>query len=751
MKLPKKNKGTITILVIILFSIHGLFLDGICAENMDVKKTYKFAGDFNHPPYEYVDVDGQYKGFNVDIMKAIANAMALDIEIVPMEWKDAITALDSNQVHGIIGMSQSPERLEKYQFITPTVINNQVIFVSKDTVHINELEDLAGLKVAYQKNDYNESLLLQISNVEIIPKGEQKDAILALGRGEVDAALGNQLVGIYHIQKNKLYDKVKIVGEPLVTTKYGPAIAKDNQELFNVLEEGLKIIKRNKTYDKIYKKWFGKEVNYAKLIYDIYKNEVLIFSGSILIIIIFLYIYNKKLQKEVLKRTGELEQANRDLIKHQNEIYNLAYYDSITSLPNRLYFVEELNNIYENIDEEESFFAVLLLDLDRFKHINDTLGHHVGDQILKLLGNRLSDIIKDGDIVARTGGDEYYILLNNLINSEEAIIIANNILEDFKHPYFIRDYELYLSTSIGISIYPEGGLDTQTMLKNADLALYKAKENGGNSYYLYGVEIESKGMERMMLLNQLRQAIDKDELVLHYQPLVDINSGEIIGLEALVRWENPERGLLYPDTFIPLAEETGLILQIGQWVLNEACRQTKEWIDEGHDLMISVNISAKQFQHKGFIKELVDALTDSGLNPENLTLEITETIAISDMEHTISLLRMLKSFGVAVAIDDFGTGYSSLSYLNEMSVNELKIDRSFIWDIEKNDKNKMISNTIILLGKQLGLKVIAEGVENNEQLSILKELKCDIAQGYHFSRPVPKEIIDEMINKKALN
>ncbi|WMM25067.1 EAL domain-containing protein [Tissierella sp. MB52-C2] len=253
----------------------------------------------------------------------------------------------------------------------------------------------------------------------------------------------------------------------------------------------------------------------------------------------------------------------------------------------------------------------------------------------------------------------------------------------------------------------------------------------------------------MMLINQLRQGIGNNELVLHYQPQINILTGELEGLEALVRWQHPEQGLLYPDKFIPLAEEVGLVVQLGEWVLREACKQAKYWIDLGQDIKMSVNISARQFQRKDFIREVVNILNEVELNSRNLTLEITETIAISDINHTLKILNRLNSLGIAVAIDDFGTGYSSLNYLNQMSVNELKIDQSFIWDIEKNNKNKMIANTIIILAKQLGLKVTAEGVENEEQLNLLREMKCDTAQGYYFSKPVPKEIIDEIITKKS--
>lgn len=749
MKSRIERKKIVLFIILAMVLGQGLLAEGKSTDSKDYSKTIKLAGDHNHPPYEYIDDNGIFKGFNIDIINAIANEMDLKLEIIPMEWSDAILALDNNEVDGIIGMSQNQERLEKYRFISPTVINEQVIFTRKDTVHINELADLQGLKMAYQKNDYNESIILGIPNITPYPKRGQDEALATLEKGEVDATMGNKLVGLYYLQKNKMTELIKVVGEPISTVKYGPVVGKDNEELLQVLEKGLEAIKRNKLYDKIYKKWFGEDISYIKMIFDVYKEQIISVFIVISLTFLSLYFYNKKLQREVLKRTSELEIANKDLIEHQKEIYNLAYYDPITSLPNRVYFTEELNNIFENIEENKGLFAVLLLDLDRFKHINDTLGHNVGDHILKLLGMRLKKLVKDDDIIARIGGDEYYILIKDIDHTDDVIKLANIIIEDFKKPFHIKDYELYLTTSIGISLYPDGGLDSQSMIKNADLALYKAKEFGGNAYYIYGIEIQSTGLERMMLLNQLRQALQNNEFMLHYQPQIDILTGKIRGMEALIRWNHPEQGLLYPDKFIPLAEETGLIIPMGEWILREASIQAKKWIDLGHDITISVNISAKQFQHRGFISEVINAIDKSGLNPKNLTLEITETIAISNIDYTLNILDTLGSLGISVAIDDFGTGYSSLNYLNEMNVNELKIDRSFIWDIEKNDKNKMISNTIIVLAKQLGLKVTAEGVENREQLEILKEMKCDIAQGYHFSKPVSKEKMDEMIKEKS--
>lgn len=742
-----KTNKIVLMLLMLMISIYSIFDANISygVNPLNDKKTIKLAGDYNHPPYEYADEYGNFKGFNVDIMNAIAEAMDMSIEIIPMEWGDATKSLENGEIDGLIGISKNNERLKKFLFTTPTIINEQFIFVNKDTVHINDLEDLSGLNVAYQKSDYNEELLKQVDSIVGVPMIGQEESLIALRGGKVDAAIGNKLVGIYHLQKNKMVEQIKLIGEPLGIVEYGPAVLKGNTELLEILEKGLEQIRENDTYDNVYKKWFGEDVDYSRVVFNIYKKEILVVVFIIGLIILFLYFQSRKLKYEVLRRTSELESANNDLIGQQKEIYNLAYYDTITSLPNRLYFVEELNNLSQNGEGKDSIFGILFLDIDKFKHINDTLGHNVGDYILKLLGMRLNKLIEEGDIVARVGGDEYFILMNNIKSSEDAIKMAEIIIKDFKEPYHIQGHRLYLTTSIGIAMYPDGGNNSQTLIKNSDLALYKAKELGGNSYYLYGEEIESTGLQRMILLNQLRQSIERDELVLYYQPQIDILSGKIRGVEALVRWNHPEKGLIYPDTFIPLAEESGLIIQIGSWVLEKAFMQAKEWIDNGHDIVMSVNISVKQFQCKGFIKGIEDMLNESGLNPKNLTLEITETTAISNMDHTLTILEKLKALNIAVAIDDFGTGYSSLNYLNQMSVNELKIDRSFIWDIENNDKNKMISNTIIILAKQLGLKVTAEGVENLEQLTILQEMECDMAQGYHFSRPVPKDEIDNMI------
>lgn len=744
MKKLTNKKIIIIISTLILIMVQIFIWPNINLFARAESKVYRFAGDYNHPPYEYINKKGEFIGFNIDIIRAIAEEQNINIEIIPMEWDKGLNSLKQDKLDGIIGMSKNQEREEYFKFVSPSLINEQVIFTSSQNVYINTLEDLEGLKVAYQTNDFNEKNISKIPKVVAIPKADQESALIALINKEVDAVLGNKLVGIYYLQKNRIVNDIQVVGEPLDITEYGIVVNKVNIELHQILEEGLASIKKDKTYNQIYDKWFRKQEATIYEMISKYKTEAVVITISTLLIILFLTGYNSLLKKQVAKRTRQLERANRELVEQQREIYNLAYFDPITSLPNRIAFVKKLDNLLENASNDE-LFAVLFLDLDRFKHVNDTLGHDAGDYILKLISDRLSNIIGEDDLLAKAGGDEYFILHPNMKEREDAISLVNRIIENFKEPFYIEEYELYLTTSIGVVIYPDGGLDGSSLIKNSDLALYKAKELGGNAYYIYGKEIQSQGLDRMLLLNQLRQAVEENQLVIHYQPLIDIETEGIVGLEALMRWDHPDKGLVYPDNFIPLAEESGLIIEMGYWILKKACIEVKEWVDKGRDIYVSVNISGKQFQHKNFIKEVKEALSISGLSPEKLILEITETIAISNIRYTIAILNELQKLGIAVAIDDFGTGYSSLSYLSEMGVNELKIDRSFISDIETNDKNKTISNAIIVLAKELGLQVTAEGVENLKQLSILKDMNCDKAQGYYFSKPVTKKEINKII------
>lgn len=706
----------------------------------------RIAGDNNFPPYEFIDEKGEYKGFNIEIMRAIEDAMNIEIELIPMRWSDAINALERGLIDAIQGMSKIPSREEKFEFTQSTIINSSGIFIKKDTDYIRDIEDLKGARIAYQVGDISEDKIQEIPFAIMVPRHNQVEGIKALLEDEADAFIGNKAVAIHKLNKMRKADKVKIVGEPLGETSYGPVTMPGNSQVYSILNQGLTLIKDDGIYDKIYKKWFGDQLSFGYFSIRNYLKQIIIAVGVVFAIILVFIIWNKRLQIEVAKRTEELEMANKDLKSHQERIYNLAYYDTVTSLPNRLYFTEELEETIEGLNNGE-ILSVLYFDLDRFKHINDTLGHKIGDEVLKLVGKRLGTIRNKNNVLARASGDAYIMLIRDIKSEGEALKLAKKIIDEFNNPILVEKYRLYLTISIGVAIYPEAGRDSTSLIKNAEVALYKAKDMGGNSYFKYNEEMGKQEYINLNTLNELREAVTNNEFVLYYQPKIDIKTKDIIGMEALIRWQNPKRGLVFPDKFIPLAEDTGLIFPIGEWVIKEACRQNKEWIDKGYKpRRISVNISARQFQYYKFLETVSNALKDTGLEPDYLGLEITESVAISDIEHTIDVLRQLKELGVFVIMDDFGTGYSSLSYLKEMSIDEIKIDRTFVDGIETNEKNRAISNTIILLAKQFNILVTAEGVESREQLDILENLGCDKAQGYYFSKPIPEKEFEKLLD-----
>lgn len=713
--------------------------------NESPKLKIRVAGDNNFPPYEFVDEKGIYRGFNIDIMNAIGETMGVEIQIHPMRWSDAVFALENGQIDAIQGMAKTSTREEKYKFTQSSSIHSSAIFVKKETEYIKSIDDLKGARIAYQVGDINEARILNIPYAIMIPRYNQVEAIEALLNDEADVFIGNRPVAIDRLHKMKASHKVKILGEPLGEISYGPVTMLDNLEVYGILNIGLDKIKSSGEYDRVYRKWFGDQLSPSGFNIRYYSREIIISIAVILIILLSFFLWNKKLQIEVEKRTKELEIANENLKANQKQIYNLAYYDTNTGLPNRLYFIEELKYSIESLEDGEKL-AVFFLDLDRFKHINDTLGHEIGDKVLELVGNRFQKMGK-GNVLARAGGDSFTLLIKNIESIEEIIKLAEKILEDFRGPILLGEYKLYLTTSIGIGIYPEAGDNNIDLIKNAEIALYRAKDMGGNSYFIYNKEIGEKEHINLLKLNELREAVNNKEFVLYYQPKIDIKTREITGMEALIRWESPKMGLIFPDKFIDLAEDTGLIFSIGEWVIGEACRQNKIWIDKGYKpRRVSVNISPRQFQHYNFLDTVYKALKETGLPPKYLGLEITESIGIYDIEHTMGLLEELKALGVFIIMDDFGTGYSSLGYLRDMSIDELKIDRSFIMNLENNKKDKAISNTIILLAKEFNILVTAEGVETKGQLEILEKLGCHKAQGYYFSKPISAQEFEKLLD-----
>lgn len=433
---------------------------------------------------------------------------------------------------------------------------------------------------------------------------------------------------------------------------------------------------------------------------------------------------------------------------HMKELARQAQHDALTGLPNRFLFNEHLKQALARAKRKKNKLAVMFLDLDRFKLINDTMGHSLGDQLLKTVAKRILQTLREGDTVARQGGDEFLVLLPEINDEIEAVLVSERILGVFSKPIFLEGNEIYISTSIGISLYPNDSTDIETLVKQADTAMYYAKERGRNNCQFFTPGLNIKANQRLSTENSLRKALIRNEFVLHYQPQVNLDTGSIVGLEALIRWNSAELGLVSPAAFIPVAEETGLIIPIGEWVLRTACTQNKAWQDQGFTpLRIAVNISARQFREPGFAKLVEQILEETKLDPQWLEVEITESIAMEKGETSLKMLKAFKELGVRISIDDFGTGFSSLNYLSRMPIDTLKIDQTFIQDICNGENGKEVVTAIIQLAKNLQLKVIAEGVETNNQWSFLKDKLCDEMQGYLFSKAVPLEEAERLLNR----
>jgi diguanylate cyclase (GGDEF)-like protein/PAS domain S-box-containing protein len=422
------------------------------------------------------------------------------------------------------------------------------------------------------------------------------------------------------------------------------------------------------------------------------------------------------------------------------QMVHLAEHDSLTGLPNRLLLNDRVSQAIVLASRHKKKIALLFLDLDGFKHINDSLGHPIGDKLLQTTGNRLVECVRATDTVSRQGGDEFVVLLSEVAHPEDAAITARRMLQAVAEPQSIDLHDLRVTTSIGLSVYPHDGLDAETLIKNADTAMYQAKENGRQGYQFFKAEMNVRAVERQSIEESLRRALERQEFAVHYQPKVNLRTGKITGAEALVRWTDPTRGPVSPAQFIPVAEDSGLILPIGKWVLREACNQARVWADAGLPAAtMAVNVSAVEFLQKNFLEDVFRILKETGMDPRSLELEVTESVLMKRAESAVSALQELRARGVHIAVDDFGTGYSSLSYLRKFPIDALKIDQSFVRQITTAPDDSTIVSAIISLGRSMKLRVIAEGVETQEELAFLQVHQCHEAQGYYFSKPVPSD------------
>jgi diguanylate cyclase (GGDEF)-like protein len=471
---------------------------------------------------------------------------------------------------------------------------------------------------------------------------------------------------------------------------------------------------------------------------------VLITTLAVLSIALVSSVLDARLEARTAELASSLQKANQELTL-------LALHDNLTGLPNRMLLADRINQAIQNVDDGHGCFALMFIDLDGFKPVNDAFGHHVGDLLLRAVAERLRIGLHGHDTLARIGGDEF-VLLVALDEPSDALAVAAEQVTRLAQVFRVAEHDVQISASLGITLYPSGGADQHQLLMNADAAMYHAKSAGKNGYSFFDASMNTDARKQLQLLQELRMACDLGQLRLFYQPKFDAASGEPVGAEALLRWEHPQRGLLLPASFIDLAEKTGLIIGIGDWVLDEACRQMRLWVLQGFsDWRMAVNLSALQFCHAGLVNSVASALVRHQLNARNLTLEITESTAMSDADASMNVLQELSAMGVDLSIDDFGTGYSSLMYLKRLPANELKIDRGFVRDLEQDSDDAAIVSAIVALGQALGLRIVAEGVETGKQQDFLTRLGCDSLQGFLLGHPLPaQEFMADIQKAKAV-
>ena len=468
--------------------------------------------------------------------------------------------------------------------------------------------------------------------------------------------------------------------------------------------------------------------------------------------------HKTQLEDRVTQRTRELEESNNQLSQSKRQAETVAkrmeyhaHHDDLTGLPNRILLNDRINTELAHARRQKSMMALLFLDLDRFKLINDSLGHAIGDQLLRVISRRLKNCVRDEDTIARLGGDEFMILLPRITSSSDAGRVGRKITEALVEPVSCNGHEIHITTSIGISIYPFDSTDVETLIKNADISMYRAKELGRNKVVYYTAEMNAGSRKQLALETNLRKALDRGELELHYQPKINTARNTVVGVEALLRWNHPTMGSVSPAEFIPVAEDSGLIIPIGEWVLETAFKQLRKWHDAGHDeLTMAVNLSSAQLSRSGIEATIHDSIENAGIDPCMAELEITENIAIHDIDSAIAILNKLKCTGINIAMDDFGTGYSSLSYLRKLPIDIVKIDQSFVRDIPDSKEAILIAQAIIAMAQSLRLSLIVEGIENVKQLNYFRQQGCEVMQGFLFSRPVAAEDILEILNSHTI-
>jgi len=697
------------------------------------------------------------EGIAIDMIRWVAEREGWQVTYVPDSFDNLVERLDKGDIDLLVGFAYSEERAKRFQFSQQSLIGNWGMVFRHAQAEINSLPDLKGKRVALMRSSTHSQALVELLAQFDAPftpvyVDTYPQVLEAIVERRADAGAVNRVFAALHAHHPDVV-VTSIVFNPVFVHYASPKGA--SPALLAALDRHLAALKadpQSAYYDSL-RHWL--EATPAKR-FPNWLPWTAAAVGSLLVLALAIAGF---LRHQVQRQTGELQRRADQLQSEieqreqaQEHLNQLAFFDGLTELPNREGFRIALNQSLTGMQGTNERLALLFIDIDRLKTVNDGLGHGAGDLLLKQIAIRLQSVLRAHDHLSRFGGDEFVVIVSEIGPSSDAELVATRLLQSLAMPIDIGSTQIYSSASIGIALYPDDASTMETLLKHADTAMYQAKEQGGNRYLFYHAQQTARVVERLTLDTRLRQALERDELLLHYQPIVELGSERIVAVEALLRWDDPDRGLVMPGAFISAAEDTGLIVPLGEWVLEAGCAQLRGWQKQGQaeGMTLAVNVSTRQFEGRRLVKSVEQALSRTGLAPEFLELEITENVMLIMNDEVRSSLDSLRGMGVRLSLDDFGTGYSSLGYLKQLPFHTLKIDQSFVRKIPGQPGDTQIVTTILALAKGLELEVVAEGIETQAQYDFLREHGCEFGQGYLMSRPQPADALAAMLDRHRL-
>ena len=694
------------------------------------------VGIFDNPPIVGLRKNAAPEGIAIDVIRHIAAQEAWRLEYVSDSFDEVLKLLDQDRIDLMVGIAYSEERAKRYQFSRESLLGNWGLVYRHTGSKISSLIDLKGQPVALMRSSIHSNVFARLMKdfglgFTTVTTDTFAEVLEAVDRGEATAGVVNRTFSALNAVQYSNVVETGIVFNPIYIHYAAPKGS--SPSLLQAIDRHLAVLKADprSIYHGSLRRWL--ETRHVER-FPSWVLWAAAATAGLLALVVLLAIL---LRHQVQRQTGELQREVEQRRLAQERLKHIAYHDSLTRLPNRDGFNEALAHALKTAQAKSQRLALLFIDIDRLKNVNDGLGHAAGDTLLQCVAERMQVSLRSHDHLSRFGGDEFVVIVSDLDNRTEAEIVAARLLQSLVAPVDIGVTQVYVSASTGIALYPDDALTMEELLKNADTAMYQAKEQGGNRSIFYQTKQSQRAVQRLHTDTRLRQAMERGEMRIYYQPILTLHDRRIVGTEALLRWQDPEQGLVMPQTFIPIAEETGLISALGEWVLEQSCKQLRVWHDQGlSHLRMAVNVSTRQIE--GRLVETVErALVQSSLGPESLELELTEGVMLVLSDDVLDTLTTLRDMGVRLVIDDFGTGYSSLSYLRDLRFHMLKIDRSFVANIPDNPSDTQIARTILLMAQGLGLKTVAEGIETEKQYEFLRSHGCEYGQGYLFSRPLP--------------